>query len=469
MAYKKKLFKLNPEQAEREAEIKIQKTKREQKTIKVTVQGNERNVRERLAHKVSGDHMGLWLLVPEYLRLGTWDFLQGVFGRDGNPMAPRLGMQMVNESALCVNRIRKRGSLCNQGFGLVNGLSFLATDESIHYLLDGQSVSGYEDMQSSLLQLRNADGHYDDKRIVAIDPHRIESVSQRIMPKKKKKPDQPSSKMLQTFFCNDVHTGQPLGFTIGSSGKKCSKATLQLLGLLEKGGFKNSLVLADKEHFTQEISEYFHRHPNLDFLVPVPRTKKLLGTFPKLDYQPQWAGYAIAESQFSYRHSGLTYRLIVQREGEMEKDYRYTAFLTTSNESGQELLTKTFAKRWSIEEFFNFEGAMGWNRASSFNLNIRYGKQSLAMLAQAATYRFRQNLPGPYCQWTAESLADKALANMEGDIRVKDDHIIITYYKDHEPLEIKDKYSHISTVLENEGVSPKIPWLFDYKLKFRFK
>lgn len=469
MASKKKLYKLDPQGADQKAEIKVQKTKRQQGTVNITPRGNERNVREQLARKICGDYMGLWLLVPEYLRLGAWDFLQGTLDTSKNALAPQLGMQMVNESALCLNRVRKKGSLCHQGFSTVNGLSFLATDESIHKLLEAHPVASYEQLQSSLLQMRYADGHYDDKGIVAIDPHRIQSTSKRAMPKKKKRADEPSVKMYQTFFCNDIYTGQPLGFVVGNSSKNTSRATLQLMSVLEKGGLSNSLILADKEHFTQEIAEYFHRHPNLDLLVPAPGTKRLKDRLPHLDYQPLWAGYAIAESEFSFKGSSLTYRLIVQREGEKENRYKYKAFITTSTEEARQLLASMYGERWSIEEFFNFEGKMGWNRASTFNLNIRYGKQSLALLAQAATYRFRQNLPEPYKQWTATSLAGEALANMEGDIRVKDDSIIVTLYKDHEKLNIEDKYSHISTILENEGVSPKIPWLFDYKLEFRFK
>ena len=36
----------------------------------------ERGVRQLLADKVSGNLLGFWLLVPEHLRLGTWDLLR---------------------------------------------------------------------------------------------------------------------------------------------------------------------------------------------------------------------------------------------------------------------------------------------------------------------------------------------------------------------------------------------------------
>jgi hypothetical protein len=79
------------------------------------------------------------------------------------------------------------------------------------------------------------------------------------------------------------------------------------------------------------------------------------------------------------------------------------------------------------------------NRASTFKLNVRYGRQSLALLAQAAAFRLRKNLPEPYSRWTATMLSEKVFTNMEGDIRVKDDSIIITYYKDHEVPGLREK------------------------------
>jgi hypothetical protein len=436
----------------------------------VTVRNNERYLRGMLSDKVSGSHMGLWLLVPEYLRLGGWDLVRGLFGDDGDIPA-RLAMQMVNESALCLNRVRKKDSLCHQGFSLVNGLSFLATDEGVHRVLGGKSVSDYEGFQSALMGIRMLDGHYGDgERVLAIDPHRIGSATKRAMVQKKKRPGLPSAKMMQTFFCNDTDTGQPLAFTLSASGKTCSKATVQLLDMVAGAmGGQKALVLADKEHFTREIADYFDGSRAMDILMPAPDTKGIRERVPGLDYRELWPGYSLAETGFSFHGSGRTLRLIAQKESAAGRRDVYRSFLTTSDRDPGELLSKVFTKRWTIEEFFNFEGDMGWNRASTFNLNIRYGRQSLALLAQAAAFRLRKNLPEPYRNWTAAMLSEKVFTNMEGDIRVKGDTIVITYYKDHEILGLREKYHNISQQLENENISPKIPWLYDYKLEFRFK
>ncbi|WP_373524263.1 hypothetical protein [Aquiflexum sp.] len=114
-------------------------------------------------------------------------------------------------------------------------------------------------------------------------------------------------------------------------------------------------------------------------------------------------------------------------------------------------------------------GEHGLEQGIDIQSEIRYGRQSLALLAQAAAFRLGKNLPEPQSRWTAAMLSEKVFTNMEGDIRVKDDTIIITYYKDHEVLSMRDKYHNISQQLENENISPEIPWIYDYKLEFRFK
>ena len=58
---------------------------------------------------------------------------------------------------------------------------------------------------------------------------------------------------------------------------------------------------------------------------------------------------------------------------------------------------------------------------------------------------------------------------MSGDVRVKDNTFIVTYYNDYQKLGLKKHYKNPPEKLCREGVNLKIPWLYDYKLDFRFK
>jgi len=103
-----------------------------------------------LANKVSGTLVGIWLLIPEYLRLGTWDLLKSWSGMSDERIEPRLGLQLINESALCVSGIRMQRTLSQKGFELANGLPFIATDSAIHHVLDSHSVAEAQRLQIAL-------------------------------------------------------------------------------------------------------------------------------------------------------------------------------------------------------------------------------------------------------------------------------------------------------------------------------
>jgi hypothetical protein len=401
------------------------------------------------------------------LRLGSWDLIKGYTGCADADIVPRIAMQVVNEAALCSNRIRKGNYITHQGFEQLNGLGFLATDQQVHDLLDKHTVGEAQSLQESLALIRSNNGHYQGG-LIAIDPHRIKSASQRIMPKKKKQPQEPSWKMLQTFFAVDARTGQPIGCGIGSPGANTAKATTGLLGMSALVS-KDALILADKEHFTANLVQYIDQDTDFEFLVPAITTEKIRKIERAQTYQREWAGYAIAETTFSFSGRKEKYRLVSQREGETTTDYVYKSFLSLSNKPATVLLGEMYRERWSVEDFFNFDGAMGFDRASTFNLNIRYGKMSLALLAQAATFQLRQKLPKPYNRWNSSHLADAVLNKIDGDIRLKGDTIIVTCYNAPKELNLQNNYQGLPAKLISEGIDPKIPWLYGYKLDFRFK
>jgi hypothetical protein len=457
---------LNPEK--KLNKVEVHQTKREIKEHIATARSIERDVRELLSRKVSSSYLGLWLLIPEHLRLGSWDLIKHWTGEYDTDINPRLALQMVHEAALCVNGIRRLRTLCHQGFDLLNGLPFIATDKSIHYLLGEHTLAEAQSLQVSLAKLRAAKGHY-NSGLFALDPHRIGSYSQRIMPAKKSNRKSKSKKIMQTFFCIDALSGQPLAFTIGSSACTTSKATIELLKLMKSIISSKGLVMADTEHATAEILKAFYRDKQFDILIPMPKTQNMKKIMHGLEYQRKWAGYALAETTYTMRGVNFPIELITQRTAEIADEYQYKPFATSSISDSIKMLTEDYPERWTIEEFFNFEAAMGWDRVSTMNLNIRYGKMSLALIAQAISHELRKKLHKPYKNWTAKHLADSLFRGIEGDIRVKNDTIIVTYYNFPKALNLQRHYEDLPKKLMSEGVDPRIPWLYNFKVDFRFK
>lgn len=434
----------------------------------------ERQVRQLLADKVIGTKMGLWLLVPEHLRLGTWDLLGGWLGHDAGTLPQRLGMQLIHESALCLTGIREQRCLSHNGFELVNGLPFVATDVAIHHLLNDHTIQQAQGLQIALGRIRQTLGHFQGD-LLAIDPHRMTCYSKRYMRRRKAHDQDRSSKMAQVFFCLDAHTQQPICSTLTTPGQNVAAASPPLLDIAGQILLPTRpvLVLADSEHFTVDLLQQIRRDGRFHLLAPMPQQpylRKRLEAIPADQFTPRWAGYATAKLPYDLLHDGqppLT--MMVQRSGEKPDQCSRKAFVCTADGSEVDAITKDFPQRWHIEEFFNTYQAMGWQRAGTQNLHIRYGRMTLALIAQAATHMLRQRLDPTTAAWDAAHLAAEVLGGLEGDIRVRDDTILLTYYNAPRSDRLRAQYEQMPRRLAAEHIDPRIPWLYDLKLDFRFR
>jgi hypothetical protein len=395
--------------------VETQRTKRIVRDEPADPASIERGVRQLLSDKVSGTLAGIWLLVPEHLRLGTWDLLRGWTCRQGAALEPRLAMQLVHEAALCRKRLRLGDSLGQKGFELANGLPFVATDKAVHELLGARTTAETEQLQ--------------------------------------------------------------VAFTAGVSSRTVSQGTPVLLDrvgdILRPGNRGEVLVLADKEHLTADLFEHVVHNTRLDLLVPFRHTKgleKKLKALPEEAFTRRWAGLATAKLPFYFsgrKDIAPLYRL-VQRCGE-GGDYQYQAFLATSDCDEVRALCDQYPRRWRVEEFFNANQDLGWKNAGTLNLHIRYGKMTMALIAQAAIHQLRTRLQAPHDKWDAAHLAKNLFGGLQGDIRVEEDVIIVTYYNAPYAEHLRSHYQGLPAKLADENVDPRIPWLYGFKLDFRFR
>jgi DDE family transposase len=471
-ACKKKLYKCRPGAA---TPVDTYASRRQRRLRPCDAATLENGVRQALADRISGNLVGLWLLIPEHLRLGTWDLLCGWSRQAGACVEPRLALQLVHEAALCLTGLRERQALQNRGFELANGLPFVATDLAIHQLLTAHTVAEAKDLQLALGKLRRASGHFRG-RVLLIDPHRIRSYSKRRMRRHIQEKHCRANSVAQTFFCLDGDTQQPLGFVTGTSARTVSAATPELLDLVAGvcgPDADSKLVLADAEHFTTQLLDQLHQDTRFDLLVPMPlraHRRRQLQSLPDQHFTRHWAGYATAKLPYKLSHSERgPFFQFVQRSGERADQYLYNAFLSTRDGDEVQALTLEYPKRWHVEEFFNTSQALGWDRAGTQNLHIRYGHMTMSLLAQAVTAQLRQRLGPPAADWACATLAEKFLRGLEGDIRVDEGTIVVTYYNAPDASRLQQTYTGLPAKLSAEGIDPRIPWLYDFKLDFRFR
>jgi hypothetical protein len=360
---------------------------------------------------------------------------------------------------------------------LANGLPFLPSDRAIHDLLDDHTVQEAHQLQVRLGQLRRASGQFSGQ-VLALDPHRQISYSKRDMVERRPAANQPACKQAQTFFLLDAQTSQPVCLTHASSAQVIPRATAQLLhmaqSILQCSGQPSPLITADVEHFSTELLDLVRRDTRFDLLVPLRATKNLRQHYREVAsdrFTRHWAGFATATETFRPEGSALSepcYRYI-QRTGERVADYHFKGFACTRQRPEVAALTQDFPDRWHIEEFFRFDQDLGWKRAGTLNLNIRLGQMTLALLSQTLIHQLRQRLSGPCQQWDSPHLARDLFTGLEGDLRVEGDTIVVTYYNAQDAAQWKRHFEHLPQQLEQEKIDPRVPWLFNFKLDFRFK
>ena len=435
----------------------------------------QRGVRQLLADKVSGTLTGMWLLIPEYLRLGAWDLLRGWTGAAPETVAPRLALQMVNEAALGVTGVRQQRCLSQRGFELAHGLPFVATDTDIHRLLAQHTVAEALALQTALGRIRYASGHFEGA-LLALDPHRLPSTSIRQMARKAPKHTQPAIKCSHLFFCIDATTEQPLCCMLGSSSRCVAQATPELLDITASilpATQTTPLLLADVEHFSVALFTRIVKDERFDLLAPLPGQpyyKKFLQAIPAAAFTHRWAGFATAMVPFRFHEApALPLWCFAQRMGERPDEFRYKGFICTAVRDELQALTQEFPKRWHVEEFFNQYQDIGWKHAGTMNLNIRHGRATLALIAQAALQQLRQRLPASCATWSTTQLARHLFQGLDGDIRVQRDTIIVTYYNAPHADVLAKQYVGLPARLEQCNIDPRLPWLYGFKLDFRFK
>ena len=474
--YKKKLYALNP--ANPPQFVPTQRTRQKQVSAPADPCSLERAVRQLLADKISGNQVGIWLLVPEHLRLGTWDLLLRWSEQPGPRVEPRLALHLVNEAAMCLCSYRHRRSLSQKGFELANGLPFVPTDLAIHDLLESHTVEQAQQLQIALGKLRRAGKHFAE-RVLALDPHRMTSYSKRQMRRHSSQAGKKPVKMGQTFFLLDCQTGQPVCFSLASSAPSVAQATPPLLDMaaqilsVQSHTETKPLILADKEHYSETLFRTVRQAGVFDLLCALPasaRAVKGWSNIPAADFTEHWPGYATSTQPYHFRDDpdGLYYEM-VQRNGIRHQDLHDQGFLSTCLRDEMQSLTKDYPERWGVEEFFKFNQDLGWHRTGTLNLNVRYGHLTMALITQTVVYQLRQRVGKPIADWDATHLARNLFEGLEGDIRVKKDTIVVTFYNAPNAAVLRNHYENLPEKLRQQGVSPHIPWLYNFQLDFRFK
>ena len=66
-------------------------------------------------------------------------------------------------------------------------------------------------------------------------------------------------------------------------------------------------------------------------------------------------------------------------------------------------------------------------------------------------------------------MATAYFAGLEGDVRVQDNTIIVTYYNAPDADKLRGALRELAGQAPGREIDPRVPWLYGFELDFRFR
>jgi hypothetical protein len=301
---------------------------------------------------------------------------------------------------------------------------------------------------------------------VNIDGHNLKTYSRKAMKRSFITKEGRYGKAIRTFYTQDQESKKPLVALAAYSGTTVSQVTHRLAGLTRDVLEKDFLMVADKEWYCGSLIQELHEHHGVTVLTPVKRSRKRLEEFdavPLDKYDKTLWGNVTAVYTTMTNFEGPLRMLLKKRP-----DGKYFALITPARDMTAHIAMPTYTKRWRIENFFADNAFLGINRLPSLNLNAIQTVLSLRLLTFHVVDNFRHDLGPAYKSKTPELIHREFVDGVQGRIQLCGDFIEVSVYGFEHEAAAAAILTNLDSKLEHAGIDPRIPWLGNRRLRFKF-
>ena len=468
MGLPKKNDKTLPRRLLEPEEIEILNSATKPKNVFITRHDIEHQVTALLKKGLTTTHAGGFFFLPYLLQLQAHRLATRLGPRKhtGIP-TERLALGIVFESLFgFVAGIRAVDSVSRADFGLLAGLPFLPSPSTQYRFIQDIPTQDSLQFQVALGQRQVALGQVLRGFPVNVDGHNIKTYSRKEMKLSFITKEDRYGKAIRTFYSQDQQSKKPLIAIAAYSGTTVSQITHQLAQLTQDLLGQPFLMVADKEWYCGQLIHELHQKFHITVLTPVKRSPKRMDEFnavPLDQYDPTvWDHIATLYTTMKDFNGPLTLLLKKNPNG------AYFALITPKLEMTPTLAMPTYTKRWRIENFFAEHHFMGIDRLPSLNLNAIQAMLSLRLLAFQVIDNFRHDLGPKYNTMTPELIHRHFIDGVQGRIQLRNDVIELSIYGFEHQTAVAALFTHLDQKLESAGIDPRIPWLGNRRLRFKF-
>jgi len=435
----------------------------------VTRHGIEHDVTALLRRGLTTTSAGGFFLIPYLLQLGAFDLVAslGPPKPEGFPKES-LALGLVFESIFGYTAgIRSVDTVSRADFGLLAGLPFLPSPSTQYRFLQAVSCHNALDFQVTLGKRLVALGHITPGQPINVDAHNIKTYSRKAMKQSFITQEAHYGKAIRTFYTQVQTSKKPLIALAAYSGATVSQSTRQLATLTRTILERDFLMVADKEWYCGQLIQDLHAQYGIDVLTPIKASSKRQAEFEAvpLDQYDQTVWGQIATLYTTMIHVDGPLRMLLKKR----RNGQYFALITPACDMSAETAMPTYTKRWRIENFFAENTFLGMNRLPSLNLNAIQTMLSLRLLAFHAVDNFRYDLGPAYQKKSPELIHREFIDGVQGRVQLRGNRIEISIYGFKHETAAAALLSNLDAKLEKAGVDPRIPWLGNRRLRFKFQ
>ena len=145
----------------------------------------------------------------------------------------------------------------------------------------------------------------------------------------------------------------------------------------------------------------------------------------------------------------------------------------TSSSNGEELetdreFTQEPRQSFTRQNFFAENAFMGMHRLPSMNLNTIQTMLSLRLFAYHVMDNFRYDLGHDYRNKTPELIHREFVDGIQGRVQLHSDVIEVNVYGFQHQAAVESILTNVDAKLKHADVDPRIPWLGNRRLRFKF-
>ncbi len=309
-------------------------------------------------------------------------------------------------------------------------------------------------------------GHVKPGSPINIDGHNIKMYSRKEMKSSYISKEERFGKAIRSFYTQDQESKKPLIAMVAYSGTAVSQITRRIGNLTRDILDQDFLMVADKEWYCGQLIEELNRECGVSVLTPVKQSKKRMEEFNAVPLEKYdktiWGNIATLYTTMKSFDGPL--RMLLKKRS----DGKYFALITPEHRMTARESMPIYTKRWRIENFFAQNKFLGIDRLPSMNLNAKQTILSLRLLAYHALDNFRHDLGPKYRNKTPDLIYREFINGVQGRVQLRGNVIEVCIYGfEHEPA-VASILSNLEEKLERVGIDPRIPWLGNRQLRFKF-